>query len=65
MAAIAAIGTKTQRRKVLNVGLKPILLMVGEIIFLATLVLAVKRGQPRRPTHELFKRRRQSSEYPS
>jgi uncharacterized membrane protein YadS len=43
MAAIAAIGMKTQWREVVNVDLKPILLMVGETIFLAALVLAMVR----------------------
>ena len=43
MAAIAAIGMKTQWRDVVTVGLKPIVLMVGETIFLAALVLAMVR----------------------
>jgi uncharacterized integral membrane protein (TIGR00698 family) len=43
VAAIAAIGMKTQLREFVNVGLKPILLMVGETIFLAALVLALVR----------------------
>lgn len=43
VAAIAAIGMKTQWREVVNVGPKPILLMVSETIFLAILVLAMVR----------------------
>jgi uncharacterized integral membrane protein (TIGR00698 family) len=43
VAAIAAIGMKTQLREFIDVGLKPILLMVGETIFLAGLVLAMVR----------------------
>ncbi|MNG18057.1 hypothetical protein D3C84_1020860 [compost metagenome] len=43
VAAIAAIGMKTQWREVVNVGLKPIVLMVGETIFLAAIVLAMVR----------------------
>lgn len=37
--AIAAIGMKTQLRELVAVGIKPILLMVGETVFLAALVL--------------------------
>ena len=40
VAAIAGIGMKTQLKDVANVGLKPIVLMVGETLFLAALVLA-------------------------
>lgn len=43
VAAIAAIGMKTQWREVVSVGPKPILLMVSETIFLAILVLAMVR----------------------
>ena len=43
VAAIAAIGMKTQWREFVNVGLKPVVLMVGETIFLAALVLAMVR----------------------
>jgi uncharacterized integral membrane protein (TIGR00698 family) len=39
VAAIAGIGMKTQLKDVAGVGLKPIALMVGETVFLATLVL--------------------------
>ena len=39
VAAIAAIGMKTQLKAVATVGLKPIVLMVGETVFLAALVL--------------------------
>jgi uncharacterized integral membrane protein (TIGR00698 family) len=40
VTAIAAIGMKTQLKDVAGVGLKPIVLMVGETLFLAALVLA-------------------------
>ncbi|SFC37735.1 conserved hypothetical integral membrane protein [Pseudomonas citronellolis] len=41
--AIAALGMKTQLRELATVGLRPILLMVGETVFLAALVLAMLR----------------------
>ena len=40
VAAIAAIGMKTQLKELSTVGIKPVLLMVGETVFLALLVLA-------------------------
>jgi uncharacterized integral membrane protein (TIGR00698 family) len=43
VAAIAAIGMKTQLRDVARVGLKPIVFMLGETAFLAALVLAMLR----------------------
>jgi uncharacterized integral membrane protein (TIGR00698 family) len=43
VAAIAAIGMKTQLKDVVAVGLKPVMLMLGETIFLAALVLAALR----------------------
>ena len=43
VAAIAAIGMKTQLKELLSVGIKPILLMVGETAFLALLVLTLLR----------------------
>lgn len=43
VAAIAAIGMKTQLKELVAVGVKPVLLMVGETIFLAVLVLALLR----------------------
>jgi uncharacterized integral membrane protein (TIGR00698 family) len=43
IAAIAAIGMKTQLAELSKVGIKPILLMVGETVFLASLVLALLR----------------------
>ena len=46
VAAIAAIGMKTQLRDLATVGLKPVLLMVGETVFLAVLVLALLRWMP-------------------
>jgi uncharacterized membrane protein YadS len=39
--AIAAIGLKTRLQEVAAVGIRPVLLMVGETIFLAVLVLSV------------------------
>ncbi len=42
-AAIAAIGVKTRLQELVSVGIKPILLMLGETVFLAALVLAVLR----------------------
>ena len=44
VAAIAGIGMKTQLRELASVGLKPVLLMVGETVFLAGLVLLLMRG---------------------
>ena len=41
--AIAAIGMKTQLSEFVDVGLKPVVLMVGETIFFVTLVLAMVR----------------------
>lgn len=43
VAAIAAIGMKTQLRSLASVGLKPIVLMLGETVFLAALVLGALR----------------------
>jgi uncharacterized membrane protein YadS len=43
VAAIAGIGMKTQLKDVAGVGLKPIVLMLGETVFLAALVLASLR----------------------
>ena len=41
VAAIAGIGMKTQLRELATVGLKPVLFMVGETVFLAVLALAL------------------------
>ena len=41
--AIAAIGMKTQLKDLATVGLKPIVLMLGETVFMAALVLAMVR----------------------
>ena len=41
--AISALGMKTQIKELASVGIKPILLMFGETIFLVLLVLAVLR----------------------
>lgn len=43
VAAIAGIGMKTQLKELSAVGFKPIVLMVGETIFLALLVLGLLR----------------------
>jgi uncharacterized integral membrane protein (TIGR00698 family) len=43
VAAIAGIGMKTQLKELATVGLKPVLLMVGETVFLAALVLVLLR----------------------
>ena len=43
VAAIAGIGMKTQLSELVTVGIKPIVLMVGETIFLALLVLLALR----------------------
>ena len=39
--AISALGMKTQLKELASVGIKPILLMVGETVFLVALVLAM------------------------
>jgi len=41
VAAIAGIGMKTQLKELSTVGIKPVLLMLGETVFLAALVLAL------------------------
>ena len=43
IAAIAGIGMKTQLKDLATVGLKPIVLMLGETVFLAALVLVLMR----------------------
>jgi uncharacterized integral membrane protein (TIGR00698 family) len=43
VAAIAAIGMKTQLKDLATVGWKPVVLMVGETVFLLLLVLALLR----------------------
>ena len=43
VAAVAALGMKTRLRELASVGLKPVVLMVGETAFLALLVLALLR----------------------
>ncbi len=43
VAAIAGIGMKTQLKELATVGLKPVLLMLAETLFLAALVLALLR----------------------
>ncbi|MCU7226187.1 putative sulfate exporter family transporter, partial [Acinetobacter bohemicus] len=39
--SISALGMKTQFKELATVGIKPVLFMVGESIFLVVLVLAV------------------------
>jgi len=41
VASIAAIGMKTQLKELVTVGVKPIVLMVGETVFLAALALGL------------------------
>ncbi len=43
VASIAGIGMKTQLKELATVGIKPIVLMIGETIFLALLVLLLLR----------------------
>ena len=43
VAAMAGIGMKTQLGELVTVGLKPVVLMVGETVFLAALVLGLLR----------------------
>src|SRR5574341_1360551 len=43
VAAISAIGMKTQLKEVASVGLKPVVLMIGETVFLAALALVLLR----------------------
>ncbi len=43
LIAVAAIGTKTRFQELLTVGLKPVVLMLGETVFLAALVLVALR----------------------
>jgi uncharacterized integral membrane protein (TIGR00698 family) len=43
VVSIAALGMKTQLKELATVGIKPILLMVGETVFLAVLVLLLMR----------------------
>jgi uncharacterized integral membrane protein (TIGR00698 family) len=43
VTAIAGIGMKTQLRELVTVGIKPVALMIGETVFLATLVVVLMR----------------------
>ncbi|MBS0427212.1 MAG: putative sulfate exporter family transporter, partial [Proteobacteria bacterium] len=43
VASMAAIGMKTRLRELITVGLKPVVLMVGETAFLAVLALTLIR----------------------
>ncbi len=40
VAAIAAIGVRTRLQDIVEVGIKPVILMVAETVFLAVLVMA-------------------------
>jgi uncharacterized membrane protein YadS len=44
VAAIAGIGMKTQLKELAAVGVRPIVLMVGETVFLVVLALALMRA---------------------
>ncbi len=46
VAAIAGIGMKTQLKELATVGIKPVVLMLGETVFLAALVLAMLHWVP-------------------
>ncbi|WP_418320155.1 YeiH family protein [Piscinibacter sakaiensis] len=41
MASIAGIGMKTQLKELVTVGIRPVLLMIGETVFLVVLVIAL------------------------
>jgi len=43
VASIAGIGMKTQLKELASVGIKPVLLMAGETVFLAVLALSLMR----------------------
>jgi uncharacterized integral membrane protein (TIGR00698 family) len=43
VTAIAALGMKTELRQLATVGLRPVVLMIGETVFLAVLVLVLQR----------------------
>ncbi|HKQ12223.1 MAG TPA: putative sulfate exporter family transporter [Steroidobacteraceae bacterium] len=43
IVAMSAIGMKTELRQIVAVGLKPVVLMLGEAVFLAVLVLCLSR----------------------
>jgi uncharacterized integral membrane protein (TIGR00698 family) len=43
IVAMSAIGMKTQLKQIVAVGLKPVVLMLGEAVFLAVLVLGLAR----------------------
>jgi uncharacterized integral membrane protein (TIGR00698 family) len=43
IVAMSAIGMKTQLKQIVGVGLKPVLLMIGEAVFLAAVVLGFAR----------------------
>ena len=44
LAAIAAVGVKTQFREVIEIGWKPVLLMILETLFIAALALIAIAG---------------------
>ena len=43
VVAISAIGMKTELKQLVSVGIRPVVLMIGETMFLAVLVLALMR----------------------
>jgi uncharacterized membrane protein YadS len=43
VVSIAAIGVKTQVKELLSVGIKPVVLMLGETLLLAAIVLGLLR----------------------
>jgi uncharacterized membrane protein YadS len=43
VTAIAALGMKTELKRLIEVGFKPVALMVGETLFLAVLALVLLR----------------------
>ena len=46
VASMAGIGMKTQLRELVTVGIKPVVLMVGETVFLAALAITLMRWMP-------------------
>lgn len=46
VAAVAALGLKTQLRELATIGFKPVALMIGETVFLAAVVLALLQRMP-------------------
>jgi len=40
LLAIAALGIRTSMQEVMTIGLKPVLLIVGETLFIAAIIVA-------------------------